>query len=68
MYSYDETYKQTQLWNVTVASKQETRILSGDFSVTVYDLSEDGRKIAFPRAPTPLLGDRGRGRGVDRGR
>lgn len=56
VYRYDETYKQAQLWSVTVASKQETRILAGDFSVTSYDLSEDGRRIAFHRAPTPLLG------------
>ncbi|HEY1909328.1 MAG TPA: S9 family peptidase [Vicinamibacterales bacterium] len=56
VYLYDETYKQAQLWSVTVESKQETRILAGDFSVTSYDLSEDGRKIAFHRAPTPLLG------------
>ena len=42
---YDENYKQTHLWKVTVASKAETRITDGDFSVTDYDLSEDGRKI-----------------------
>jgi dipeptidyl aminopeptidase/acylaminoacyl peptidase len=34
----------------------ETRITNGDFSVTSYELSDDGRKIAFHRAPTPLLG------------
>src|SRR5712692_3264807 len=56
VYAYDENYKQTNLWKVTVASKAESRITDGDFSVTAYDLSEDGRKIAFLRAPTPLLG------------
>ena len=57
VYEYDENYKQTHIWKVDVASKAETRITAGDFSVTEYDLSEHGRKIAFLRAPTPLLGD-----------
>jgi dipeptidyl aminopeptidase/acylaminoacyl peptidase len=34
----------------------ETRITSGNYSVTAYELSDDGKKIAFHRAPTPLLG------------
>ena len=42
---------------MTVESKAETRITDGDFSVTDYDLSEDGRKMTYLRAPTPLLGD-----------
>ena len=56
VYAYDENYKQTHLWKVTVASNAETRITDGDFSITDYDLSDDGRKIAYLRAPTPLLG------------
>ena len=56
VYAYDENFKQTHVWKVTVASKAETRITDGDFSVTDYDLSDDGRKIAYLRAPTPLLG------------
>jgi dipeptidyl aminopeptidase/acylaminoacyl peptidase len=57
VYLYDENYKQTHVWKVTVESKTETRITDGDFSVTDYDLSEDGRKMTYLRAPTPLLGD-----------
>jgi len=57
VYAYDENYKQTHIWKVTVASKTEARITDGDFSVTAYDLSGDGRTIAYHRAPTPLLGD-----------
>ena len=57
VYAYDENYKQTHLWKVPSRSKAETRITDGDFSVTAYDLSDDGRKIAYHRAPTPLLGD-----------
>jgi len=56
VYAYDENYKQTHLWKVTVATKSETAITSGDYSITNYELSEDGRKLAVHRAPTPLLG------------
>ena len=56
VYSYDENYKQTHLWRVDVKSGSETRLTSGEFSVTSFDLSDDGRKIAFHRQPTPLLG------------
>ena len=40
------------------ASRPDARrsVTSGDYSVTSYDLSDDGRKIALHRAPTPLLG------------
>jgi dipeptidyl aminopeptidase/acylaminoacyl peptidase len=56
VYAYDENYKQTHLWRVTLASKTETRITSGDFSITSYALSDDGTRIVYHRAPTPLLG------------
>jgi dipeptidyl aminopeptidase/acylaminoacyl peptidase len=56
VYAYDENYKQTHLWKVAVASKSETKITDGDFSTTEYELSDDGRKIVYLRAPTPLLG------------
>jgi dipeptidyl aminopeptidase/acylaminoacyl peptidase len=57
VYAYDENYKQTHLWRVTVATREETRVTSGEFSVTSYQLSADGRKLVYHRAPTPLLGD-----------
>jgi dipeptidyl aminopeptidase/acylaminoacyl peptidase len=56
VYAYDENYKQTHLWKVTVAAKAETRVTDGDFSVTDYELSQDGRRIVYHRQPTPLLG------------
>ena len=62
-YSYDENYKQTQIWKVTIATKEEPRITGGDFSVTSYELSDDGKKIAYHRAPTPLLGSSADGDG-----
>ena len=57
VYAYEENYKHTHLWRVSVADKQETRITAGDYSVTSYHLAADGRKIAYHRAKTPLLGD-----------
>jgi dipeptidyl aminopeptidase/acylaminoacyl peptidase len=56
VYAYDENYKQTHLWKVAVATKAETPITSGDYSITAYELSADGRKVSVHRAPTPLLG------------
>jgi dipeptidyl aminopeptidase/acylaminoacyl peptidase len=56
VYAYDENYKQTHLWKVAIATRQETAITNGKFSVTSYAVSPDGSKIAFHRQPTPLLG------------
>jgi dipeptidyl aminopeptidase/acylaminoacyl peptidase len=56
VYAYDENYKQTHLWKVAVSTKNETPITTGDYSITDYELSNDGRKVAVHRAPTPLLG------------
>lgn len=56
-YAFDENYKQRHLWRMSVKDRAEERITSGDFSVLEYQLSRDGRKIVFHRAPTPLNGD-----------
>jgi dipeptidyl aminopeptidase/acylaminoacyl peptidase len=56
VYAFDENYKQVHLWKAFVGTKGEARITTGDFSVTSYELSDDGRKIVLHRAPTPLLG------------
>jgi dipeptidyl aminopeptidase/acylaminoacyl peptidase len=61
VFQYDENYKQRHLWYIAVASGQETRVTSGDFSVLSYRLSGDGREIVAERAPTPLLGDADQG-------
>jgi dipeptidyl aminopeptidase/acylaminoacyl peptidase len=61
VFAYDENYQQQHLWSIAVADKKEHRITQGDFTVTDYKLSRDGAKIAFHRAPTPLLGDRDQG-------
>jgi dipeptidyl aminopeptidase/acylaminoacyl peptidase len=56
VYAYDENYKHTHLWKVGLATKTEERITSGEFSITSYALSDDGTRIVYHRAPTPLLG------------
>jgi dipeptidyl aminopeptidase/acylaminoacyl peptidase len=54
---FDEDYKQRHLWKVTVATKKEQRLTSGQYSVLGYGLSNDGAQIAIARAPTPLYAD-----------
>ena len=38
-----------------MADETTERITEGDFSVMDYDLSPDGRQVAFHRAPNPVL-------------
>jgi dipeptidyl aminopeptidase/acylaminoacyl peptidase len=57
VFGFDESYKQRHLWKLTVATGGEQRITSGDWSVSSYRLSRDGRRIAYERVPTPLAGD-----------
>jgi dipeptidyl aminopeptidase/acylaminoacyl peptidase len=52
--AYEETYKQIRLWSVNVATKVETAITTGDYSVGAYDLSTDGRQVVYQRGATPL--------------
>jgi dipeptidyl aminopeptidase/acylaminoacyl peptidase len=61
VYAYDENYKHNHVWKIAVASKEERRITDGEFSVIDFDLSGDGRRIVYQRAPTPLLGDGDKG-------
>ncbi len=55
--TFDEDFKQTHLWNITLKGKTESRITQGDFSVIEYNLSPDGTLIAHHRAPSPLYDD-----------
>jgi dipeptidyl aminopeptidase/acylaminoacyl peptidase len=55
VYAFEETnYKQQHLWTVDLEG-QTKKITDGDFSVTQYELSPDGRRVAMLRAPSPLL-------------
>lgn len=57
MYALDESYKQTHLWRVDVESGKTSRVTSGDFSITAFNIARDGRRIAAQRGPSPLFGD-----------
>ena len=57
VFQYDEQFKQRQLWSIDVATGKETRLTTGESSVTSYRVSPDGTRLVFERAPTPLLGD-----------
>jgi dipeptidyl aminopeptidase/acylaminoacyl peptidase len=57
VFLFDEDYQQRHLWKISVATRAEMPVTQGNFSVLAYDLSQDGRKIAFHRAPTPVLED-----------
>ena len=55
VYMFEEDFQQQHLWKFTVADETTERITEGDFSVMDYDLSPDGRQVAFHRAPNPVL-------------
>jgi dipeptidyl aminopeptidase/acylaminoacyl peptidase len=57
VFMYDEDYQQQHLWSVSLADKTERRITQGAYSVLAFSVSEDGRRIAFHRAPTPQMED-----------
>lgn len=55
VYAFEETnYKQRHLWTVDLEG-ETSKLTQGDFSVTDYELSENGHRIAMLRAPSPLL-------------
>jgi dipeptidyl aminopeptidase/acylaminoacyl peptidase len=57
VFAFDEDFKQTHLWKVTLEGGKAARLTSGDFTVAAYRLSPDGKKLVFRRAPNPLYGD-----------
>jgi dipeptidyl aminopeptidase/acylaminoacyl peptidase len=59
VFMFDENFQQEHLWSVSVATRVEHRITGGAYSVLSYRLSEDGKRIAFHRGPSPLIGDDG---------
>ena len=61
VYAFDETFQPRHLWRVDMATRTESRVTSGGFSILSYELSADGRRIAHHRAPSTVLGDAERG-------
>lgn len=61
VYSFEENnYKQRHIWTTDLDGKTK-RITEGDWNVSSYELSQDGKRIAMQRMPSPLLefSDRG---------
>jgi dipeptidyl aminopeptidase/acylaminoacyl peptidase len=61
VYAFDENFKLRQLWKIVVSTGAETQITTGQLTVNEYRLSQDGRRIAVQRAPTPYDDDAHRG-------
>lgn len=61
VFAFDENFQQRHLWRIEVATKAESKLTTGDFSVLSYEIARDGSKIAHHRAPTPLFGDAEKG-------
>ena len=57
----DEEPKQVHLWRMPLDGPVAVRVTGGDFSITQYSLSADGRRIAVERGPSPLFGDAEKG-------
>jgi dipeptidyl aminopeptidase/acylaminoacyl peptidase len=55
VYAYEENYKQRHLWTVNVENGSTNRVSNGNYSILNFNLSDDGKKIAFHRSLTPLL-------------
>jgi len=55
VYAFNENYKQQHLWRIAVTDAREHRVTEGNYWVSAYTLSRDGRLIAHHRQPNPLL-------------
>lgn len=55
VYAFEENnFKQRHLWTTDLDGKTK-RITEGDWNVSGYELSADGKRIAMQRMPSPLL-------------
>jgi dipeptidyl aminopeptidase/acylaminoacyl peptidase len=57
VFMFDEDFQQQHLWNVALTGKAEHRITQGAYSVLAYQLSPDGKRMVFHRAPSPQIED-----------
>jgi dipeptidyl aminopeptidase/acylaminoacyl peptidase len=57
VFAFEANFTQRHLWKVAVAGGAERQLTEGDFSITGFRLSQDGRRITAHRSPTPLAGD-----------
>lgn len=52
-----ERWVWNRLWTIDVTSRQATALTRGDFHVTGFSISPDGRRICVAAQPTPRLPD-----------
>ncbi|HPF45558.1 MAG: S9 family peptidase [Alphaproteobacteria bacterium] len=55
IFKFEQNYQQRHLWKISLINGEESRITSGDYSISRFDLSLDGKQIVFHKAPNPLL-------------
>jgi dipeptidyl aminopeptidase/acylaminoacyl peptidase len=53
----DHDLKMSHLWIYDIASKKESRLTDGEFTVSEAQWSPDGRKVSFTANPTPRADD-----------
>ena len=58
VYMFEEDFKHRHLWKYLVADETAERVTEGEFSVLSYSVSRDGERVAFHRAPSPVLESR----------
>lgn len=51
MFAYEEALSYRHLWKLNVNTREITKITSGAYHVTGFDLSDDNRLIAYNRSP-----------------
>lgn len=55
VYTFDETnFKQRHIWTTDLDGKTK-RITEGEWNISGYELSADGKRIVMQRMPSPLL-------------
>jgi len=55
MIRFDDDFAQRHVWQVNVKSGEAKQLTEGDYYVRFYNVSPDGSKIVYSRAPKPLL-------------
>ncbi|MCP4050004.1 MAG: S9 family peptidase [bacterium] len=53
----DSDFLSTHLWLIDLETKKQTRITTGNFIVTDFDFSPDGKQIVFSSQQTPEIKD-----------
>ena len=52
---FERKFQYQHLWALDLTTREERRITAGEYHITEFEISPDGRSLAFAAAPTPLL-------------